>query len=197
MKRVVKGTVGPVAGLALGLSLLSPATLWELDWGLLASEPWRLVTGHLVHWSTEHLVWDLAVFLGLGVACELRSRRRTALALALAVVGIGWGARLWTPGLDVYRGLSGLDAALFTLLAARCLRGPSRAIRLAGAPGRIPRWAGRWRREARCFSRSSAPRRAWSSSPPLTSWGAWRAWSPGGARKNSLSPFRPILRTTP
>lgn len=126
MKRVVKGTVGPVAGLALGLSLLSPATPWELDWGLLASEPWRWVTGHLVHWSAEHLVWDLAVFLGLGVACELGSRRRTALALALAVVGIGWGPRLWTPG------LAGLIAGL-----------------------------------------------------------------PGGARKNSLSPFRPILRTTP
>lgn len=132
MKYPVKSVVWPVAALALVLSLGSSASLWELDWRLLGTEPWRLVTGHLVHWSVEHLVWDLAVFVGLGAACEMRSRRRTAWTLALAAPLIAWGAPLWTPGLETYRGLSGLDAALFTLLATRCLRGSAPAARVAG-----------------------------------------------------------------
>ena len=128
----VPGPVLPLAVLALTLSSLPDPAAWELALDRLWREPWRLLTGHLVHWSGEHLAWDLAVFVGLGIACELGGRRRTAVALALAVPAIAVGVPLLTPGLATYRGLSGLDSALFALLAARCLRQRSQAARAAG-----------------------------------------------------------------
>ena len=117
----------------MALSLLPGASRWELSFDRRWSEPWRLFTGHLVHWSFDHLAWDLAVFVGLGVACELQSRRRTAAAVALAALAIALGTPLLAPGLTTYRGLSGLDAALFSLLAGRCLRRASPSARAAGA----------------------------------------------------------------
>lgn len=137
------GLVLPLAAAALLLALApmgAPAggtgggEAWELHRHRLVVEPWRLFTGHLVHWSGEHLAWDLLLFLGLGLACErLHGRRRTALALALAVPAVALGCFLLVPDLVAYRGLSGLDAALFTLLAVRCLRAPGALTRRAGA----------------------------------------------------------------
>jgi rhomboid family GlyGly-CTERM serine protease len=126
------GSVLPLAALALVCGLLPGVERWQLDLALAASEPWRLITGHLVHWSPQHLAWDLAVFVGLGLACERHGRGRTALTLALAVAAISFGVPLLSPGLTVYRGLSGLDAALFALLAARRLRSSAPRTRLAG-----------------------------------------------------------------
>jgi len=126
------GAVLPLATLALAWGLAPGAERWQLDLALAWAEPWRLVTGHFVHWSGAHLCWDLAVFVGLGLACERHGRGRTAAALALAIPAVALGAPLLTPGLAVYRGLSGLDAALFALLAAHRLRGTGGA-RAAGA----------------------------------------------------------------
>lgn len=126
------GLVVPLATVAAALALLPDAARWQLDFRAVGAQPWRLLTGHLVHWSTDHLAWDLAVFLGLGLACEGWSRRRTAAALLLAVAALGAGLPLLHPGIAVYRGLSGLDAALFSLLAARCLARRSRPARWAG-----------------------------------------------------------------
>ncbi len=85
---------------------------------LAAGEGWRLVTGHLVHFGTGHLVWDLVVFSVLGAFAEARGRRRLLLLLGIASLGISVGVLLCVPLIDVYRGLSGLDCALFGLLAA-------------------------------------------------------------------------------
>jgi hypothetical protein len=35
-------------------------------------EIWRLVTGSIVHWTTDHLFWDLLMFVVLGAAIERR-----------------------------------------------------------------------------------------------------------------------------
>jgi len=123
----------PLALLAALLSLLAGPARWELDYALLASQPWRAVTGHLVHWSAEHLAWDLVVFTGLGLACEAESRARTAAALVLAAAALAAGLPLLAPEIQVYRGLSGLATALFALLATRCLSQPHAATRWAGA----------------------------------------------------------------
>jgi len=83
-------------------------------------------TGHFAHWSNEHLAWDLPVFFVLAWLCESAGRRRFAAALVGSSLLIPSG--LWTllPDLNTYRGLSGLDTALFTLLAASALRGSCR-----------------------------------------------------------------------
>jgi rhomboid family GlyGly-CTERM serine protease len=85
--------------------------------GLGDGQLWRLATGHLAHWSFEHLLWDVATFAALGAACERASRRDTAVVLLLAAPTVALMVLAARPSLATYRGLSGLDVALFALLA--------------------------------------------------------------------------------
>jgi hypothetical protein len=80
---------------------------------LAAGSWWRLVTCHFVHFGARHLLWDVAVWVLLGLMCEQYSRARTALALGVAAIAIP--AAIWwvQPEFIRYRGLSGLDSALF------------------------------------------------------------------------------------
>jgi len=84
-------------------------------------EAYRLLACHFTHWSTEHLLWDLAVFVILGAVCEWRSPGRHAATLLLSAAGIPLCIMVWLPQIDSYRGLSGIDTALFGLLAADLL----------------------------------------------------------------------------
>jgi rhomboid family GlyGly-CTERM serine protease len=84
---------------------------------LLAGQWWRFLTGHLVHWSTDQLVWDLLMFVVLGYLIERQSRCRLLWLLvgsATAISSYVWCAR---PDVATYRGLSGIDTALFVYLA--------------------------------------------------------------------------------
>ncbi len=83
---------------------------------------WQFLSGHFVHWNIEHLFWDLTMFAMLGCFCEKRSRQRFVVALLLAGLAIPIALWTWLPDLQTYRGLSGLDTALFTLLTAGLLR---------------------------------------------------------------------------
>lgn len=87
-----------------------------------AGELWRLATGHLAHWTPAQAGWSAAAFAVLGALCERRSRARFAACLGLAAVLIG--AALWWPLAEVerYRGLSGLDSALFAGVAVMLVR---------------------------------------------------------------------------
>ncbi|MEJ2108800.1 MAG: rhombosortase [Acidobacteriota bacterium] len=82
-------------------------------------ELWRLVASHWTHWSAEHLFWDLAVFLFLLSWCLRAGPRCTGIVLGAASLVIPLGIYWIQPDLTYYRGLSGLDAALFALLAIR------------------------------------------------------------------------------
>lgn len=98
-------------------------------------EPWRLLTGHLVHGSTSHLLWDVATFTIVGAWLERRIESgglaRLLLLLALAISAVMLVAL--PPGLSAYRGLSGIDSGLFVfaaLLMARGSRGAARWLPL-------------------------------------------------------------------
>jgi rhomboid family GlyGly-CTERM serine protease len=78
----------------------------------------RLLGCHLLHWSTEHLFWDLAAFAVLGAACEWRSPRRYAWTLLLTAILVPLCVMFWVPQVGSYRGLSGIDTALFGLLVS-------------------------------------------------------------------------------
>jgi rhomboid family GlyGly-CTERM serine protease len=82
-------------------------------------ELWRLVTSHFVHWSGNHLFWDALAFGVLGWFCERNSRGsflRCVGVSALLIPLVLWFA---LPQMATYRGLSGIDSALFALLATR------------------------------------------------------------------------------
>jgi rhomboid family GlyGly-CTERM serine protease len=94
-----------------------------------AGEAWRVLACHWTHWTGEHLIWDLAAFAVLAFLAWRVSPRRCAIVLALAGVAIPAAVAFGLPAMDRYRGLSGLDSALFVFVAASMLG-------TAGAAGR-------------------------------------------------------------
>lgn len=80
-------------------------------------EVWRLATCHLTHWNAEHIRWDLLMFLVLGAICETKYPGRMRLCLIVAVTCVSAVVYFFFPSINAYRGLSGIDTALFTLLA--------------------------------------------------------------------------------
>jgi rhomboid family GlyGly-CTERM serine protease len=100
--------------------------------GVLHGQYWRLVTGHLVHGSFQHLLLN-GVGLGLVAALFPReySLRGWLAVLATSVAAIDVGFVFWEPQLEWYVGLSG---ALHGVLAAGAIgwwRHESRALALA------------------------------------------------------------------
>jgi rhomboid family GlyGly-CTERM serine protease len=81
-----------------------------------AGQWWRVLTGHLTHWNGEHLFWDTLMFLSLGLICERRDPRVTGGLLALSAGAISLGFLAGQGDLASYRGLSGIDSALFAML---------------------------------------------------------------------------------
>ena len=125
-----------VAAVAVAIQLLpaSVATALQFDRAALSlGEWWRIVTGHLTHFSANHLTWDVAVLVALGVACESDSRAHTALTLGVASVAISVAVWFWQPQFEAYRGLSGLDCALFGLFVASLFRQGGQASRIMGS----------------------------------------------------------------
>ena len=96
-------------------------------------EVWRWFSGHLAHFGANHLAWDVAVFVALGVVCERESRRRVAVALVAAALAIPAALWWWQPQFQLYRGLSGLDCALGGLLAASLMQHREAMPKTAGA----------------------------------------------------------------
>ncbi len=85
-------------------------------------EIWRVVTGHWTHWSLDHLFWDALAFVVLGALCELSDRRAFLTCLAFSAAFIPLSIGVLMPEVDAYRGLSGIDSALFVLAAVILLR---------------------------------------------------------------------------
>jgi rhomboid family GlyGly-CTERM serine protease len=104
---------------ALGLIGLqfSPTLIADLQYdraAIASGEVWRLLTGHFVHWSWEHLFWDALVFLGVGFFIARESISRfvfVTITSSLLISGAVW---FFLPEMQLYRGLSGIDSALFT-----------------------------------------------------------------------------------
>lgn len=91
--------------------------LLEVDWSKVAEgELWRLITGHLTHYDSGHLFWDLSMFAGLGLCCERRSVPQTAACIAGSMGLISVLLPWISPEIGSYRGLSGVDSGLFVLL---------------------------------------------------------------------------------
>ena len=83
-----------------------------------AGEIWRLVSGHWTHYSLDHFFWDILAFAATAVACERKSRARFLACVVIAALAISCAVWVLLPGMRIYRGLSGIDSALFTLLIA-------------------------------------------------------------------------------
>jgi rhomboid family GlyGly-CTERM serine protease len=115
--------IGLVAVACLVAASSALTTALEFDQAAIAAgQVWRIVTGHLTHWNLDHLFWDAAVFVGLGVVCARRSTVRTVICLLGSAIAISFSLLVWCPEVLIYRGLSGVDSALFALLAVGLLQ---------------------------------------------------------------------------
>jgi rhomboid family GlyGly-CTERM serine protease len=125
----------PCASLFLSVAaliLLLPAVVAPLQYDRAAiadGEVWRLFSGHWVHSSFDHFFWDVLAFGCLGAACELRDRRQFLVCVVVSAIAISLTIWLVLPEMSVYRGLSGIDSALFGLLFVELLRDGIRARR--------------------------------------------------------------------
>lgn len=106
-----------IAGNARGALLLDRNSVAQLEW-------WRLWTGHWVHFSPSHLLWNLAVLLAAGSWLE---RVRPGL-LGWFSIGaaplISLAVLAGEPGLAAYGGLSALATGVVVLLGLQQLQRP-------------------------------------------------------------------------
>ena len=87
---------------------LASGLAWERA-GILHGELWRLWSGHLVHYSISHAAADTLVLLAMGWYAEpLVGSRRFGLMLAGGALVLSLGLLALAPGLQEYRGASGL-----------------------------------------------------------------------------------------
>lgn len=113
---------GGLAVAAVTASLLLPEVVAYDRAAILAGESWRVITGHAVHFTAEHLFWDIVGFVVLGAIIERRSRAAMLATVAASGLAIsGWLLAL-APTIVTYRGLSGIDSALLACAAVLCMR---------------------------------------------------------------------------
>ena len=106
--------------LAAVLALLLPAAFrwFELDTSknLMMQLP-QMIGCHLLHWSFDHASWDLLMFLLVGMICERRNKSDYAIVLLFSALAIPACVACFVPTVSSYRGLSGIDTAIFAYAA--------------------------------------------------------------------------------
>lgn len=112
-----------VAASLLASLLPGRAAFLQYDRGAVsAGQPWRLITGQLVHWSPRMTFVDLGMLAALGLWVERRSRALVTATLAAAAALVAAAVHLCASEVALYRGSSGLAAAVFTVVALLLLR---------------------------------------------------------------------------
>ena len=106
------------------------ATLLEYRRTLLLHEPWRLLTGHLVHLNWTHALINAAAWLALAhLFSPVLDVRRQLLCMAAGAFVISAALAIAYPTVEWYRGASGALHALFFAGATAALFQASRRPR--------------------------------------------------------------------
>jgi len=116
-------TVLVVAG-SLAVFLLPDAAPWFVfdRERVLAGQAWRLVTGHAVHFSTSHALFNIFMFTVVGSWLERRNRPRYVWLIGLTTLAGSLYFMAFMPQMARYGGLSGLVSAAIVYLCLREMR---------------------------------------------------------------------------
>ena len=107
-------TIGLALATLLVFFLPDAEAVCEFQTGVTLLTQWfQVMTCHLAHWSADHLMWDLVMFVLMGAICEKQNRGLYSVVLVASAVLIPLMVVQLDPGIDSYRGLSGVDTALF------------------------------------------------------------------------------------
>ena len=82
---------------------------------------YRLFTGHFVHYSESHLYWDVITFVVLGVLCCRQSLKSFFIIIITTPLIISLSLLYFMPQLMFYRGLSGIDTALYSFVIGKMI----------------------------------------------------------------------------
>ena len=116
---------------SLLLGLLAIVLYWEpglsavLQYDRIAiadGQWWRWITGHMVHWTDDNLTLDVLMFVVLGLLVEATRRERLLPCVVLSAAAISTANWLCLSEMTYYRGLSGIDSALFVFVAIEIMR---------------------------------------------------------------------------
>ena len=129
-RRAMNKGCPPMAGILLACGVVVAAVVVQSVAGLAEAMQWQRsagaglswLTSHLSHWSWNHLAWDLFAFGLLSLLCLRLMPSRYACCLLAAAVLIPLEIQINQPLLQSYRGLSGIDCALFGLVVAALWR---------------------------------------------------------------------------
>jgi rhomboid family GlyGly-CTERM serine protease len=106
----------------LALHALAPGDALEYQRGALARQPWRVLTGHLVHINWPHaLINAAALWIVARLYAPDLSATRQAIALAASALAISAALAWLHPDIEWYRGLSGALHGLFFAGAVKWL----------------------------------------------------------------------------
>lgn len=123
-----------LALLVAALQIIGGPEIWRLEHSLVLAEPWRLLSGHLVHVGWVHLLMNLA---GAALVWFLVGRAFTvgqwAWVMLGCITGIDMGLLWLTTGIEWYAGFSGVLHGLVAAGAIASLaRVPGMAVLLLG-----------------------------------------------------------------
>jgi len=109
---------------SLAFFLVPELTFWTVydRVQLLHGDIWRLITGHLVHFSWSHLVFNLGVFAVAGYLLERRHRDAYLWLIILTTLTSSLYFLLFIPDMTRYGGLSGLVSAMVVYLSLSEIR---------------------------------------------------------------------------
>ena len=125
-------TIG-IAGLATLVWLfpsLTNSLIYDRD-AIVAGEIWRLWSGHLVHFSLSHFLFDVAAFVACGWFVETRTRVNPALLFLVGPPLISLAMLVLVPSMSRYGGLSALVVSAL-VCAALTIAKEERSWRWAG-----------------------------------------------------------------
>ncbi|MFN0317964.1 MAG: rhombosortase [Burkholderiales bacterium] len=123
--RVPWWTLGLVAAAILVWIVPGAANLFVYDRVAIAEgQWWRLLAGHLVHFSGAHLLNNLAVLAPAAWLAETRSRTDAGLLVVMGALAIGVVLWISEPHLMYFAGASGIAIALLVYGALRGMHEP-------------------------------------------------------------------------
>jgi rhomboid family GlyGly-CTERM serine protease len=111
-----------VAALAVAAAPGASALLALDRDALAAGQIWRALSGHLVHATGYHLLWNVLALVGLGFLFEPALRFRMWSLVLVSATAVTVGVLWLAPSLQLYRGLSGMLNGIWVGGALWCAR---------------------------------------------------------------------------